>query len=133
MVAAALTSCEKDQNMNNPFFEDWTLPHGAVPFDQIKTEHYKPAILKAIEEEDQEIDAIANNPEAPTFANTVEALEYTGQLLEKVGGVFYNMLECDGTDDMLALAEEMQPIYSQHQLNIALNEKLFERVETVWN
>ncbi len=133
MTAATLMSCEKEQTVSNPFFEEWTASHGAIPFDEIKVEHYKPAILKGIELEDQEILAIANNPEAPTFQNTIEALDYTGELLNKVGGVFYNILECDGTDEMLALAEEIQPIYSQHQLNIALNEQLFERVQTVWN
>ncbi len=131
-MIAALTSCEKDETMNNPFFEEWTLPHGAIPFDRIQAEHYKPALLKGMEEEDREIEAIANNPESPTFENTIEALDYTGALLKKVGGVFYNMLECDGTDDLLNLAEEIQPQYSQHELNIALNEKLFERVRIVW-
>ncbi len=118
--------------MNNPFFEEWTAHHGAIPFDRIKTEHYKPALLRGIEEEEREIDAIANNPEAPTFQNTIEALEYTGALLNKVEGVFYNLMECDGTDEMLALAEEMQPILSKHSLDISLNEKLFQRVQTVW-
>ena len=133
MAAAMLTGCSKHENMNNPFFEDWTANHGAIPFDQIKTEHYKPAFMRGIEEEDQEIAAIADNAEAPTFENTIEALEYTGQLLQKVSGIFYNIVECDGTDEMLALAEELQPITSEHYLNISLNEKLFKRVQCVWD
>ena len=129
-----LCSCQKDENsMNNPFFEDWSANHGAIPFDRIKTEHYKPALIRGIEEEDKEIDAIANNPEAPTFANTIEALDYTGELLGKVGGVLWNIVECDGTDEMLALAEEVQPLMSEHSLNIRLNEKLFARIKQVWD
>lgn len=132
MASALLMGCQNNESMNNPFFEEWTANHGAIPFDKIKTEHYKPAFLKGMEIEDQEIDAIVNNPEAPTFENTIEALDYTGQLLAKVGGIFYNIVECDGTDDMLALAEEMQPLLSEHSLNINLNEKLFQRVLSVW-
>ena len=135
VIALALVSgCKNnDSSMNNPFFENWSDNHGAIPFDKIKTEHYKPAVLKGIEIEDQEIDAIANNTEKPTFQNTIEALEYTGDLLGKVLGVAYNIVECNGTDDMLALAEEMQPILSEHSLNISLNEKLFQRVKSVWD
>jgi len=132
-MALGLAACtNNNESMNNPFFEDWTANHGAIPFDKIKVEHYKPAFLKGMEEEDLAIDAIVNNPEMPTFENTIEALEYTDALLDKVGGVFYNLVECDGTDDMLALAEELQPLLSEHSLNIALNEKLFSRVQTVW-
>ncbi len=127
-----LSGCQKNESMNNPFFEEWNANHGAIPFDKIKTEHYKPAILKGIEEEDIEIAAIVNNPEAPTFENTIVALDYTGKLLNKVCGVFGNIVECDGTDELLALAEEMQPKLSEHSLNISLNEELFKRVQTVW-
>ena len=129
----ALCGCQNQESMNNPFFEEWTANHGAIPFDKIKTEHYKPALIKGIEEEDKEIDAIVNNSEQPTFQNTIEALDYTGELLGKVTGVLYNIVECNGTDDMLALAEEVQPLLSEHGLNIALNEKLFARVQYVWN
>ena len=130
---ALLSSCQNNESMNNPFFEDWTANHGAIPFDRIKTEHYKPALIRGIELEDQEIEAIVNNPEAPTFANTIEALEYTGELLSKVDGVLENIVECNGTDELLALAEEVQPLMSEHNLNIVLNEKLFERVKQVWD
>jgi len=133
VTAVLLGSCSnQNQDMNNPFFEEWTANHGAVPFDRIRTEHYRPAFERGIADEDREIDAIAHNPEAPTFQNTIEALEYTGALLSKVSGVFYNIMECDGTDDMLALAEEMQPMLSKHALDISLNEELFQRVQTVW-
>lgn len=135
-VALTLTTaCTKNtEDMSqNPFLQEWTLPHGAIPFDQIKVEDYKPAFMAGIEAENQDIDAIINNPEAPTFENTIEALDKAGRLINRVAGVFYNLVECDGTDEMLALSEELQPIMSQHSLDISLNEKLFQRVETVWN
>ncbi len=133
IAAAALVGCHNQESMNNPFLTEWTLPYGAIPFDQIKVEHYMPALQKGMEEEDNEINAIANNPETPTFENTIVALEHTGRLLNRVVGIFYNLMECNGTPEMLALAEQMQPLYSEHNLNIALNEKLFERVAYVWN
>lgn len=133
VIALGLVACNNNnENMNNPFFEEWNLTHGAIPFDKIKVEHFKPAFLAGMEEQTKEIDAIVNNPEAPTFENTIVALEYTGELLDRVAGVGYNLVECDGTDEMLALAEEIQPLMSEHSLKISLNEKLFERVEAVW-
>lgn len=132
MAAAAITGCNNKTEMNNPFFEEWTANHGAIPFDQIKPEHYKPAIIEGMAQERQEIEAIANNPEAPTFANTIEALEHTGKLLNKVSGVFYNILECDGTDELQAISQELQPLMSEHSLAISLNEQLFNRVAAVW-
>ena len=134
IAATALTSCQKNDNaMENPFLCESTLEHGAFPFDKVSIEHYRPAFEAGMKAEDEEIDAIVNNPEAPTFENTIVALDRAGKLLGRVSSIFYNLMECDGTDDMLALAEEMQPMLSQHSLNISLNEKLFERVQTVWN
>lgn len=103
-----------------------------MPFDKIRTEHYMPAFQAGMKAQLEEIDAIVNNPEAPTFENTIVALDHSGRLLERVAGVFYNLVECDGTDDMLALSEELQPIMSEHSLNISLNEKLFARIQQVW-
>jgi len=129
----SLTSCQQqNDNMENPFFCESTLEHGAFPFDKVKIEHYRPAFEAGIKAEEEEIDAIVNNPEAPTFENTILALENSGRQLYKVSAIFYNLVECDGTDDMLALAEEIQPMLSQHSLNISLNEKLFERIQQVW-
>jgi len=132
-MTLGLAACTNNtENMNNPFFEEWTENHGAIPFDKIKVEHYKPAILEGIAQNQKEIDEIANNPETPTFENTIVALEHTGKLLNKAAGVFYNLVECNGTDEMLALSEELQPIMSEHSLKIALNEKLFDRVQYIW-
>ena len=136
VTAFTLASCtdrNANKDMENPFLVESTLPHGAFPFDKLKTEHYKPAFEAGIEEHNKEIDAIVNNPEAPTFENTIAALDYSGGLLNRVAGIFYNLHECDGTDEMLALGEELQPMMSQHSLDISLNEKLFERIQQVWN
>ena len=135
-TALSLSSCTNNQNnanMDNPFLVESTLPHGAMPFDQIKTEHYKPAFEEGMKQQNAEIDAIVNNPEEPTFENTIVALDRSGRLLDRVAGVFYNLVECDGTDDMLALSEELQPMMSEHSLNISLNEKLFDRIQKVWD
>jgi len=132
-MVLSLGSCTKqDKDMENPFLTESKLPHGAMPFDQIKIEHYKPAFEAGMKEQLAEIDAIVNNVEEPTFENTIVALDNTGRLLDRVAGVFYNLVECDGTDDMLALSEELQPIMSEHSLKISLNEKLFERIQKVW-
>ena len=128
------TSCTKTNtaDMENPFFVESTLPHGAFQFDKLKIEHYKPALLEAIKQNEAEIEAIKNNPEEPDFENTIVALDKAGKLLSKVGGIFYNLLECDGTDEMHALSIELQPIMSEHSLKISLDEQLFARVEKVW-
>jgi len=130
-----LSSCTNDNNQdmqNNPFFTESTLPHGAFPFDQLQTEHYLPAIKAGIQQQQQEIDAIVNNPEEPTFENTIVALENTGRMLNRVCSIFYNLLECNGTDEMHKISEEAQPLVSEHSLNVSLNEPLFARIQQVW-
>ncbi len=112
----------------NPFYTTYTY----IPFDQIKEADYEPAMLKGIEEEDQEIDRIVNNPDAPTFENTIEAMERSGQLLEKVTTVFFNLLSAETTDFLDELAQKMSPILSEHSNNIMLNEGLFKRVKAVY-
>ena len=113
----------------NPFYTTYTY----IPFDQIKETDYEPAMLKGIEEEDQEIDHIAKNPDAPTFANTIEAMERSGQLLDKVTTVFFNLLSAETTDFLDELAQKMSPILSEHSNNIMLNEGLFMRVKAVYD
>ena len=113
----------------NPLYTTYTY----IPFDQIKEADYEPAMLKGIEEEDQEIDRIVNNPDAPTFENTIEAMERSGQLLEKVTTVFFNLLSAETTDFLDELAQKMSPILSEHSNNIMLNEGLFKRVKMVYD
>ncbi len=118
---------------HNPFLTDYTTPHGTVPFGDIRAEHYKPAIVEGIARQQAEIDAIADNPEAPTFGNTIVALERTGRLLDKVTEVFFNLLEAEGNDEMQAVAQEVTPLLSEHSNRIHLNERLFARVKAVYD
>ena len=120
-------------NAQNPFFEKYTTPYGTVPFDKIKTEHYEPAIREGIHQQAAEIDAIVNNPEAPTFANTILAYEKSGELLDRVTTVFGNLRSAETNDDLQTLAQEMMPLLSEHSNNISLNEELFKRVKAVYN
>lgn len=116
----------------NPFFSTYDTPHETVPFDKITINDFEPAIMKGIEEEDEVIDSIVNNTDTPTFENTIEALENSGELLSKVTEVFFNLLSAETTDEMDELAQKLSPILSEHGNNIMLNEKLFERVKTVY-
>ena len=116
----------------NPLFSTYDTPHETVPFDKITINDFEPAIMKGIEEEDEVIDAIVNNPDTPTFENTIEALENSGELLSKVTEVFFNLLSAETTDEMDELAQKLSPILSEHGNNITLNEKLFERVKAVY-
>lgn len=116
----------------NPFVEEWNTPYGVPPFDKIKTEHYKPAFMEGMRQQEAEIKAITANMETPTFDNTIVPLEYSGALLYRVSAVFMNLLECCANDEMEAIAEEMVPKLSQHNDDIMLNKPLFERVKTVY-
>lgn len=116
----------------NPFFEEWKTPFGVPPFDQIKDEHFIPAFKKGMETEIKEIDAIANNTEAPTFENTLVAMEKTGELLNKVSRVFFHLNGADTSDTRRAIANDVTPLLSKHRNSINLNEKLFQRVKVVY-
>ena len=123
---------EKKQTVN-PFFQSYNTPFNVPAFDKIKNEHFKPAILEGIKRNEVEINAIANNPEAPTFENTILAMENAGQLLSEVNRVFGNYNSANTNDELQVLAKEIAPNLSSHYDNISLNEKLFARVKTLWN
>ena len=134
-AAALLTlaACKEKKDMENPFFSEWNTPYEIPDFGRIKTEHYMPAFEEGMLRQKAEIDAIVNNSEAPTFENTVLAYEYSGKLLNEVSAVFFNLSECENNDEMEAIAEEVTPLLSKHGDDIALNDKLFERIKTVYN
>ena len=117
---------------NNPFFSNYDTPHGTAPFDKIKMEHYVPAFEKGIIKHQKEIDLIVSNKDAPTFENTLEAIEYSGKLLDKVSNVFFNLLSSESNDEMMKISQELSPKLSEHTNNINLNEKLFQRVKAVY-
>ncbi len=129
LAAATLTSC----TMNNPLLVPSDAPHGAPAFDKIRTEHYKPAFLQAIKEGKAEVEAIANNPEAPTFANTIEALTYAGEAMTKVSNIFFNLNEACTNDQMQNLAEDISPLLTEFSMSIMLNPTLFARVKAVYD
>ena len=116
----------------NPFFENYVTPHGTTPFDQIQTEHYEPAIREGIRRQCEEIEAIVNNPEKPTFRNTLVPLEKSGELLQRAATVFSNLLSAETNDEMQELAKTLMPLMSEHENNIRLNEKLFARIKAVY-
>lgn len=116
----------------NPFFSEYKAPHGTPPFDKIKNEYYEPAFEKGMQEQNIEIDQIINNPEDPTFANTIESLEKSGELLSRVSSVFFNLLSAESNDEMMEISQRISPKLSDHSNNISLNEKLFARVKDVY-
>ncbi len=116
----------------NPLLTDENTPYGVPAFDKYKLEHYMPAFKEAISQQKAEVDAIVNNPEAPTFENTIVALDRTGSLLDKVSSAFFNVLEADGNSEMDKIANEVSPMLSELSDGIILNEALFSRVKTVY-
>ncbi|MBP3763501.1 MAG: M3 family metallopeptidase [Bacteroidales bacterium] len=131
LLAAGCTQ-KKQSPMDNPFFTEWGTPYELPDFGRIRTEHYMPAFREGMARQKAEIDAIAANPDAPTFENTVLAYEYSGQLLKDVSAVFFNLTECENSDEMEAIAEEVTPLLSAHEDDIALDARLFARIKAVY-
>lgn len=129
VIAMSVLACNK----TNPLLEQPNTPYGVPAFNQIKLSHYLPAFEEAIKQDKAEVDAIANNEAEPTFDNTIVALDRTGLLLDRVTGVFFNVLEADGNDEMNEIAEQVSPMLSELGDGIILNDKLFQRVKTVYD
>ena len=128
LALAFITSCK----MENPLLTESKAPFGAPEFDKIKTEHYLPAFEAGIKEGKAEIDAIVANPDEPTFENTIEAMEYSGSTLNKVAGIFFNLMEAHTSDEMQAIAEQVSPMLTEYSMYASLNAPLFERVKAVY-
>ncbi len=120
------------QTESNPFLTDFQNEHGVPPFDKIKLEHYEPAFMKGIEEQNTNIDAIVNNPEAPTFENVIVAFDNSSPILDRVGAIFYNMTDAEKTDGLNDLSIKLAPTLSEHSDNISLNQELFKKVSAVY-
>ena len=137
IIAAAATlllaACKDKKEMENPFFTPWETPYEIPDFGRIKTEHYMPAFKEAMKQQKEWIDNIANNSEEPTFGNTIIPYEYSGELLQTVSAVFFNLSECENSPEMEAIAEEVTPLLSAHGDDIALNAKLFARIKAVYD
>jgi peptidyl-dipeptidase Dcp len=119
-------------SQDNPFFKEWTTPYGVPPFNEIKIEHFMPAYQAGMAEEAAQIWAIIRNPEAPTFENTIVAMDRTGELLRKVMPVFGGISGVNNTPQLQALAREFSPMISKHYDDINLNPELFKRVKAVY-
>ncbi len=125
-----MTACVQTKN---PFLEEWKTPYGIPPFDKITLADYIPAVKAGIEQQEKELQAILDNPDAPTFKNTIEAFEFSGEILDKVTGVLYNLQETDGGEEMEKIAEEATELLTKHEDAISMNKKFFDRVKVIYN
>ena len=139
-VSALLGACAGDDmpkvqlpeiDTNNPLLAEWETPHATPPFDKISISDYEPAFETAIAVSRAEIDAIVNNPAKPTFKNTILALEKQGELLDRISSVFFNMLQCNTSDELQAIAMRVQPKLTELGNDVSLNPELFKRVKEV--
>jgi len=121
------------KQMNNPFYQEWDTPFGVAPFDQIKDEHYMPAFKDGMKEELKNVDKIASNKDDPTFKNTIQAMEESRPLLEKVSFVFFNLSSANTTDGLLKIREQVSPLLSGQKDDVNLNENLFERIKKLYD
>ena len=130
---ALLSSCASNMNDNNILMSEFKTTNGAIPFDKIKKSDYEPAFEWAIKKNVAEIEEITNNPDEPTFENTIVAFERSGKDLARILRVFDALLNADGDDELLAISERITPMVSEHSTSIILNEKLWKRIEYVHN
>ncbi|HLW10426.1 MAG TPA: hypothetical protein VKX35_08505, partial [Fermentimonas sp.] len=124
---------EDEMSTENPLFSESTLPYGAPDFSKLNDHHYKPALLKGIEEQQNAVQAIANSEEEPTFENTVLALEKSGELLERASQVFYALTGSHTNETLQAIQEEMAPKFAAQNDMIYLNDKLFQRFKSLYD
>ena len=131
-----LASCTKGEKktevLENPFLTEYQTPFKVVPFDKIKTEYYMPAFEAGMKEQLAEVDAIVNNTETPSFQNTILDFDKSGETLDRVSNVFFNILECNTSDELQELAEQLMPMLSKHSDAISMNPKLFEKIDYVY-
>jgi len=131
--AVCMQSQDKKTTNMNPFFDNYSTPFEVPPFHLIKNEHFKPALLEGIKQQEAEIEAITSNKKKPTFENTILAMEESGELLSKVRTVFSNLNSANTNPEIQAIAKELAPNLSAHSDNINLNQALFARVKNIWD
>lgn len=125
--------CNKQETTDNPLLQEWETPFETAPFSKIKPEHYLPAFKASIAQHEEEIKEIVSNSEAPTFENTIAAFDYSGQMLSRVSGVFYNMMAANTNEQMQKIQQEVGPLMSNHSDNVSMNADLFKRIKAVWD
>jgi len=131
-IAAALMSIAACTR-TNPFLEAWDTPYGIPPFEKVKYSDYVPAIKAGISQQQEQIDAIIANQEAPTFENTIAPYELSGEILSKTIGVLFNVAETENCPELEAIIEEVTPLLSEHEDNIGMNKEIYERVAAIYN
>ena len=131
-VAVAACGCSTHKT-TNPLFAEFDTPYGIAPFSQITIDNYREGMLRGMEEQKAEIHAIINNSEAPTFENTIVALDQSGKLLQRVRGTFSPLSSSNSTEATRELQKEMSPLFSAHYDDIYLDTALFARVKSVYN
>ena len=131
-MITSTTIAQKKQPNQNPFFEKYNTPYNVPAFDKIKVAHFKPAFLEGIKQQEKEIDAIASNTQKATFENTILAMENSGKLLSEVSTVFFNLSSANTNAEIQKIAQEVSPLLAAHSDNINLNEKLFQKVNSLW-
>ncbi|MGB8489476.1 MAG: M3 family metallopeptidase, partial [Bacteroidales bacterium] len=119
--------------MTNPLMSEWQTPYGVAPFSFIKAEHFKPAVEAAIRNASEEIDSITINPQPPTFENTVEALEHSGERLGQISMILFNLNSADTSKELQAVASEVSPLLTRFSNDITLNIKLFDRIKSIYD
>ncbi len=131
------TSCKNKKEgtavSDNPFFVEWDTPFGVPPFDKITNEHYLPAFEEGMKLHKAEIESITSSEEEANFDNVIAAMDYSGEMLKKVSGVFYNMTSAKTSDELQEIAKEISPKITAHYDDIMMNKELFKKVETVFN
>ncbi len=119
--------------MKNPLLNNFNTPYSTAPFSKIKNEHFKPAFIEAIKIAKEEINVITSNPEIPTFENTIETLEFSGQILDRISSVFFNLNSAETNDEIQKIAQEISPMLSEFSNDITLNKELFKRVQLIYD
>ena len=133
-LTMGLASCQSGNSLaNNPLLEEWNTPYQTPPFSKIELKHYEPAFDYAIEQNRADIDAIINNPEAPTFENTIVAMEQAGELLGRVSGLFFVLNNCCTNAEMQQIALNVTPKLTALSNDVSLNPELFARVKAVYD
>ncbi len=136
VLGVAVAGCKNQSRetdvMENPFLQEWDTPFGVPPFGQITEDHYLPAIEEGIKQHEAEIQAVVENSEEPDFENTILALDQSGELLNKVSGVFGPLNSANTNDNMQALAREISPKITKHRDNMMMNPELFKKVKSVY-
>jgi peptidyl-dipeptidase Dcp len=136
MLLMGACNTEKNENTmisDNPFFQEFDTEYGVPPFDKIENTHYLPAFEEGIKRQEEEIKAIVENEEAPTFDNTILAFDRSGEMLTRTASVFFNLLSADSNEELQNIAKEVTPLITAHSDNIMLNEELFNRVKAVYD